>query len=161
MRIVKYSLLCVALALTAACSSSGSSKASAPTTTTAPAPPITKASYIARANAICTTMNRKTNAVADPGNDPDKAADALARVNSYIGSGLAQLRALPVPAGEGAQLDAIYAKVDALRQGLDTYIAALRAHHKTAASAASTRVDALGNAANTASNQYGLTVCGS
>jgi hypothetical protein len=160
MRIVKTCLVCCALVLAAACGSSGSPKSSAPPTT-APVATITKARYIARANAICTVMNRKTRAVADPGADPVKTAAALDQLNSIIGNGLTQLRALPVPEGEGSKLVAVYAKVDALRRGMRTYATALRSHDRLAAAAAAKRLDPLGNAANAASNKYGLTVCGS
>ena len=163
MRILKYSLLCLALVSTAACGSSSSPKTAAPTT----APPttvgaaVTKAAYIARANAICTTMNRKVNAVPDPGNDPEKIAAGLTKVRSLIGDTVVQLRALPQPHGDEAQLSAIYAKVDALRAGMQAYIVALRARNAPAAAAASRHLNALGDAANSASNRYGLTVCGS
>ena len=166
MRIVKCSLVCLALVLVGACGSGGSSKPAAPTTTPSTTTAtkirkITKTAYIARANAICTTMNRRTDAVRDPGNDPEKVAASLAQIRTIIGNALVKLRALPEPQGDEARLAAVYAKVDALRAGMQSYIDAVHAHDAPAAATAGKRLDTLGNAANAASNQYGLTVCGS
>ena len=161
MRIVKFSCVALAIALVAACGNNGSAKSSPPTVSTTTVAPLTKAAYVARANAICQRMNRRVNAIADPGNDPAKLVVAFHRIGAYIDSTLVQLRALPAPAGDGPQLSSIYAKVAALRRGMDVYVAALRARDRLAAAAAIRRVNALGNAADAASNKYGLKVCGS
>ena len=73
---------------------------------------------------------------------------------------LTRLRALPIPTGQAAALKAIYAKVDTVLADVDPLIAALRSGSPTAETLMN-RLDASQNAANAASNAYGLTVCGS
>jgi len=73
---------------------------------------------------------------------------------------LVKLRALPIPTGQQAALNAIYAKVDTVLADVDPVIASLRSGSPTTETLMN-RLDADQNAANAASNAYGLTVCGS
>jgi hypothetical protein len=150
------SIALIAIVLASACSS-GSSKASPPPSTVA----LTKASYIVKANALCRTMNNRTRALPDPGNDPKKAAATIDQGSAIVRQTLQRLRELPVPPGEGPKLSTVYAKVDTLLQDLAAYSAALRSGDQQAAIAAGKKIDAAQARANSASVEYGLTVCGS
>ncbi len=150
MRVFKMSIVALALVLASACSS-GSSKTNAP---------ITKASYLAKANAICTTMNNRVKAFGNPGNDPKQLATLIDRSAAIIRQTLARLRALPVPPGEGAKVAAVYATVDTVLADTPAYTAALRGTSHQAATVAGRKLQAEQNAANAASITYGLTVCG-
>lgn len=147
----------VCMVAVASCGGGGSSSA----TTTTSAPSITKADYIAQANALCQTMNDDVKAVPAPGSDPIKTADSLDQVVEIVTNTLAKLRALPTPAGDGTVLLAIFTKVELLLTDYRNLSAELRAGNLPAA----TQLDATSKtdqkAANDASNAYGLTVCGS
>jgi len=184
-------VLVIVLALVAgACSSSSSSSASTTTTgatattgatsTTAPASTTTagaattaasssttaptssaKAAFLAKANAICKTMNDQLAQQGDPGTDPAALAQALDEAASVTADALRQLRALPIPPGDDAKLQAIYSKIDALLHDASQMSAALRAGDQKAAQQANQAVAADSDAANKLSNAYGLTTCGS
>ena len=130
-----------------------------PTTTTA-AKPLTRAAYVQQANAICQVMNDKVAALGDPGEDVAKAIDMLGQMRAITSDTLVKLRALPIPTGQQAALKPIYAKVDAVLADVDPVIAAIRSGSPTIQTLMN-RLDADQNAANAASNAYGLTVCGS
>jgi hypothetical protein len=157
MRTFKFSFVCMAVLLASACSS-GSSKSNAPTSTTAP---ITKASYLAKANAICTTMNNRVSALGDPGQDRFRLATTIDKSSEIISQTLNRLRALPTPPGESAKIAAVYATVDKVLADAPAYSAALRGTSQAAANAAGRKLQAEQEAANAASIKYGLTVCGS
>lgn len=156
MRLFKMSVVGIALVLASACSS-GSSKSSDPTSTTAP---MTKAAYVAKANAICTTMNNRVKALGNPGNDPKRFATLIDQSAAIIRQTLVRLRALPVPPGERAKLAAVYATVDKVLADTPAYSGALRGTSQQAATDAGSKLQAEQNAANAASIRYGLTVCG-
>jgi len=140
---------------------SGSSSSSKATTTTTTVPAITKADYITQANALCQTMNDGVKSIPDPGSDPTKVADAIDQTVEITTDTLAKLRALPLPAGDEATLQAIFAKVDALISDYHQVSAALGAGDKPTATQLNETGKADQKAANDASNAYGLTVCGS
>lgn len=106
-------------------------------------------------------MNAQVGALSDPGSDPVKEADANDEVIAITAETLRKMRAVPEPAGASAALAAIFAKVDTVLADAKALSTALRARDQTAATAAATKVSASSDAANTASNDYGLTVCGS
>ncbi len=142
----------------------------APTTTTTAAPAttttavkvaITKAAYITQANAICKVMNAKTDAIPDPGEDLAKLVAGFEQSKQITADTLAQLRALPVPVGQEAALTAIWAKIDKIFPQIDQAIAALKAGDLDTFSTIGAQIDKDTDAANAASNAYGLTVCGS
>jgi hypothetical protein len=132
----------------------------APTTTTTK-PAITKAAYVTQANTICKVMNDKTAALADPGEDLAKMAVMFDQTKQLVVDALVQLRALPTPAGQAAAIEAIWTKVDKLVGDIDHAVAALKAGDLDKFTALATQLDKDTVAANTASNAYGLTVCGS
>ena len=148
--------LAVLLVLGSACSS-GSSKSSPPTTIRG----VTKASYVIQANALCTTMNRRVAALGKPGRDPVRVAALIDQVSAIVRPTLAKLRALPVPAGAGPKLAAVYATVDKLLTDSAAYSAAIRGSNQQVAIAAGRNLDAAQARADAASIKYGLTVCGS
>jgi len=154
--VLKLSIPLIAIVLASACSS-GSSKASPPPSTAA----LTKAAYIVKANATCKTMNDRVKALGDPGRDPKKVAAVIDNSTVIIRQTLVRLRALPVPSGEATKLDAVYATVDKVLADAPTYSAALRAGNAQAANIAGSTLQAEQKAANAASVEYGLTVCGS
>ena len=130
------------------------------TTTTTAAKVLTQAAYMQQANAICQVMNDKVTALGDPGEDVAKTIDLLGQMRAITSDTLVKLRALPIPTGQQAALKAIYAKVDNVLADVDPMIAALRSASPTTDTLMN-RLDADQNAANAASNAYGLTVCGS
>ena len=132
----------------------------APTTTTTK-PAITKAAFVTQANAICKVMNDKSNALADPGEDIAKMTVGFEQQKQIMIDALAQLRALPNPAGQEAAIEAIWAKVDTVVAEVDQAIAALKAGNLQKFMTLANQLDKDTNAANAASNAYGLTVCGS
>lgn len=121
----------------------------------------TKAQFIVRANAICRTMNARIAAIGDAGNDPIKIADESDQTAVITAAALRRLRALPAPPGDAAELNAIYAKVDKILTDAAKLSTALRAQDRLAAQLAANQLSADSDAANNASNAYGLTVCGS
>ena len=131
-----------------------------PTTATTAAKALTRAAYVQQANAICQVRNDKVAALGDPGEDVAKTIDMLGQMRAITSDTLVKLRALPIPTGQQAALKAIYAKVDNVLADVDPMIAALRSASPTTDTLMN-RLDADQNAANAASNAYGLTVCGS
>jgi hypothetical protein len=156
------SLVCLALVAVTACGSSGSSKSDAPTnapsTTTATA--TTKASFLARANAICKTMNDEVEALGDPGDDPIRLATTSEKVSVVVRRTLRRLRALRSPPADAPKLAAIYVSVEKVIVDARTFSAALRARDVPAARAAGNQLDADQKKANRDAIVYGLTVCG-
>ena len=134
------------------------STSSTATTTTARA--VSKAEYIATANAICGVMNDAVDALPDPA-DTAEAAITYEEAARIVSDTLEQLRALPPPPGDEESLDAIWVKVDELLEGYARFVAALRDDDQVLAQQISQDVEVTQNAANDASNAYGLTVCGS
>jgi hypothetical protein len=106
-------------------------------------------------------MNARTGALANPGSDPAKQADVTDQAAAITSETLGKLRALPVPAGEKAAVQAIYSKVALIVTDAARLSSALRAGNQAAAQRANTTLEADAKAANEVSNAYGLTVCGS
>ena len=145
-------LACIGILLGGACSSSSKSPSSTRH--------LTKAEFIARANAICGAMNAQAKTVPDPGNDPTKLAVASDRVAAITGNALREIRALPQPPSDAPTLNAIYSKLDEILAQWGTLAAAARAGNQAAAERSGAKLGALLKQANAASNAYGLTVCG-
>jgi hypothetical protein len=117
---------------------------------------MTKAAYVARANGLCRVMNARVAALGKTVN-----ARMIASTAAIDAATLRQLRALPAPQGKSSALAAIYEKVDNVVKDLTQWLTALRTGNQAAAQRAANKVQADGDAANSASNAYGLTVCGS
>jgi hypothetical protein len=154
---VRFFLVVSALVATAACGNGTTSSGSSPSGAVAP---LTKAVYIAKANAICATMNARTKALGRPGPDIAAAVRASDKSGVIAAQALRQLRALPAPPTEAAALERIYSKVDAVIADYPSLSAALRTGRRAAIQSAATQLGADGKAANAASNAYGLTSCG-
>jgi hypothetical protein len=90
-----------------------------------------------------------------------KMADVDDKGAAIIVQTLQKLRRLPVPPGDSAALSAIYAKVDALATDTRQLASALRSGDPATVQRVAARVNADADAANSASQEYGLTVCGS
>ena len=154
----------IAAVLIASCSSgSSTSKPSntQPQQTSSSLRPLSKASYIAAANALCQTMNTRVAALGDPGSDLTKLADTADKTAAIIAETLQKLRALSMPQGESAALNAIYAQAAGLGADYSELSSAIHSRDESAYRAAVAKINADQKAANTASNDYGLTVCGS
>jgi hypothetical protein len=134
------------------------SSTAAPTTTTLA--PITKAAYIEQANAICKVMNDKSDALPDPGEDVAKVLSMFEQGRAITADALTQLRALRLPAGEEAAIDAVWDKADVMLADVDQAIAALKSGDLQQFVTITNRLETTGKAANDASTAYGLTVCG-
>lgn len=106
-------------------------------------------------------MNDGVSALPDPGTSAAQQAEVTDRTADIIAATLVKLRRLPIPAGESVALRRIYAKVDLLRAAMPRLSAALRSGNRVVVRRAEAALEAVGNAANAASNRYGLTVCGS
>jgi len=153
---VRFLLVLVALLATASCSSGTTSSGSS---TSGAVAPLTKVAYIAKANAICATMNARTKALGRPGRDVAQAIRASEESRAIAAQALRQLRALPAPPADAAALERIYSKVDALIADYPRLSAALRTGRRAAIVSAATQFATDGQAANAASKSYGLTVC--
>ena len=106
-------------------------------------------------------MNTRVAALGNPGSDLTKLADTADKTAAIIADTLQKLRALSMPPGESASLNAIYAQAATLGADYSKLSSAIHPRDEAAYRAAVAKVDADQKAANTASNDYGLTVCGS
>lgn len=147
-------LLLVALLVMSTCTGGTGNRSPAVTATT------TKADFLTKANAICTTMNAKSNALQDPGQDPVKLKQVVDASIPITADGLSQLRALPQPNGDRATLQGFFTKVDKLIGDLRDESAALGANDLSHAKDIATSIQNDSTAANDAANAYGLNVCG-
>jgi hypothetical protein len=155
---VRFLVVLGALVATASCGSNGT--ASSGSSTSRAVAPLTKAAYIAKANAICATMNARTRALGRPGPDVATAIRVGDESAAIAAQALRRLRALPAPPADAAALERIYSKVDAVIADYPRVSAALRTGRRAAIVSAATQLGTDGRAANAASNSYGLTVCG-
>jgi hypothetical protein len=129
-------------------------------TTTTSAAALTKAEYVARANAVCATANARNDAIGDPGSDVSRQAQAVDAGAAIAADTVRQLRHLPVPAGDGATVATIYADVDKIVKDAALLSAALRAGDRLTAQQREQDVQADETVANAEADAYGLTVCG-
>lgn len=139
----------------------GETADSTTTTTSTTSPAVIKANYVAEANSICKVMNDAVAALPDPGSDPIKYADVVDEAIRIISNTLAKLRVLPPPAEDEAALEAIWSKVDVVIDDYSKLSSALRNGDLDSAPQLSQTAEASQKAANDASIEYGLTVCGS
>ncbi|HYR63246.1 MAG TPA: hypothetical protein VET24_11535 [Actinomycetota bacterium] len=153
----KLTWVLMAVLALAACKSgttaSGPSPSTSPSATT-----ISKADFITRANAICTTMNTKGNALPNPQDQANLKA-AIDQAIPITSDGLAQLRALPMPTGDETTLQAYYTKVDQLVTDLRQESAAVQANDITKGQQILTNLQNDLTAADDAATAYGLTAC--
>jgi hypothetical protein len=140
--------------LLGACSSSGSSKAASTTTVAA----VTKADFVAKANAICTDYNSRIAQAA--GNvsattPQDQQVTLLqTKIIPLIRQEVADLRKLTPPAADSQQVAAIF---DAVSSGLDAASQKLKTDPATALGTSYHPFTPADNLATT----YGLTACAS
>ncbi len=120
-----------------------------------------KAAYVAAANALCRTMNARSDALGDPGNDPSRVAEVARATAAIISETLQKLRALPAPAGDAAVVNAIYAKAEVLTGDYRQLATAIRSRDRAQVNRLVDKANSDMAVANAAANAYGLTVCGS
>lgn len=120
--------------------------------------------FLAKGNAICATMNRQSEALSQQYKQGAKSPAATQKLldanGDLIEKSVADLKALPQPAGDEAKLAGMYAEVDQLAsmshqmataagQGNAQLVNQLQADGKRQQTAA-----------NASFNAYGLTECG-
>jgi hypothetical protein len=168
-RIASTSLLLGALLLAGACSSADTTSASsttAPSSTTTAAPVTTKAEFLEAGNAICAAVDAESTALSESygpeGPDDPAALAAFLRAGADLVNGaIADLRALPQPAGDEAALEAMYADGEALTALVLEFGAAVEAGDMATAERLEPEVDAAQAANNADLTAYGLVECGS
>ena len=156
-------VLAVALPL-AACSSKAATTAPpvAPSPSPSPSPAITKTEYVSRGNAICAQTNVRMSQLPTPPNTPTmvQAAALLDQEVSILTDTETQLKALPVPIGDGATFADLFTKFDAALAVLKQSAAATHAGNAALFKSLVDQGSAAGEAANAAFIAYGLTACG-
>jgi hypothetical protein len=164
-RTIGVAAVAVAMALGAgACSGSSGSDTSGAGATT-PAKTTDKASYVAQANAICADMNDEAIALSrryeSEADTPQNQAAYLRENASIIASTITELRALPVPAGDESQLEAVYDAADELPTIGDEFAAAIASGDEAEINRLGDLGDQAQDEANSRADAYGLTECGS
>jgi hypothetical protein len=107
-------------------------------------------------------MNERSEAIPAPGPDATALdlADMVQEQADIIDRALRDLRDLPVPAGDGKKLDAIFQTVSTVINDAHELAASLRRGiTKAALDEAFAKLEADTEVANAASAAYGLTVC--
>jgi hypothetical protein len=164
-------VLVAALSLPVSCTSGASSSAvgggsSAPRfhsagPTTSPVPTrLSRAEYLARANAICSQMNTQISFLIDPSDPVQTNPVAVDGVADLSAQALRELRSLPTPPSGQARLAAIFTSVDRLIALIRSEARALRGGQDALARRLDARVVSASREANALSNAYGLTACG-
>jgi hypothetical protein len=122
-----------------------------------------RAEFVAAANALCTTMNDRSKALSDAFDDAPKdaasTADLLEENASLIEGVIADMRALPQPAGDEQVLATIYADVEELVDVGRLAADAARAGDDRGLAALLERGETVQEKANASSEAYGLTAC--
>jgi hypothetical protein len=168
-RPVALAVALIASAALGACSSNDAGTAAptstAPSTATTVDPVAAKEAFLADGNAICKAMNEEAAALAaaygpDGPTNASEASELLLANADLIDRAVTDLRALPQPPGDEAQLDAMYTKVGELTTITRTVAAAFAAGDTAnAEQQIATEGKAASSAANTASTDYGLVEC--
>jgi hypothetical protein len=122
---------------------------------------LTKAEYVARANAVCATGNARSERIGDPGSDLKTEAEAVDAGAVIATDTLRELRRLPVPDADAWSVETIYAHYDKLIKDAARVSAALRAGDLATAQRVEQDAQADESAADAAADAFGLTVCGS
>jgi hypothetical protein len=162
-------VLVVAAAVTA-CTSTSSTTATDPSagtsSTTSIATPTTadKAGFLAQGNAICKAMDDRSLALTQQYQQGPKTRADLQQMldgnGDLIELSVVQLKALPQPAGDEAQLSAMYADVERLASLSHQLATATGQGNRDLMSQLQTDGSQLQSATNAEANAYGLTECG-
>ena len=124
---------------------------------------VTKQDVIARANAICETAFRASQAVPTPsaaalsGEDPKALSAYLAQLLPIATSQVKQLQALPRPAQDRALFDSYVAALRGSAQAFDALLAAARSGDRSAIAAGEAQLNP--SQAPALAERYGLTQC--
>ena len=148
----------------------GANGSTSNTTATGPsgAPP-TKAAFVAKANAICKSVNDASAKLSPPSSDPTKVKSTdlpawnqfLLKVLPYGQQQQSQLKALTAPAGDQTTVASIFAKGDQVLADVQALQSAAAAGNVNAFETAFKKSETDGSAADQAASSYGLTQCGS
>ena len=122
-----------------------------------------KASYVAKANAICATYNAKGKAIPQPNSagGVKAAAGYLDQVVGVMSDETGKLKALKTPKGDGQKLASIYSQQQAQVTKLKAAVTQLNSGNASAASSAIDQLTSGNPAVDSAFDSYGLTTCGS
>jgi hypothetical protein len=175
-------LTLVALLVALAGCGSSSSSSSTPATDAAASgeATLTKAEFIAKADALCEAtkakgeplrkkleeLARKVRAeeqsrggISDSGRR--ELAQALERIGAIAEAGLRELRALGAPRADATRLEAIFQKSESAFAASNAYAAALENHEDAKAQAVAEKGDAETRETASLAKQYGFKACGS
>jgi hypothetical protein len=121
---------------------------------------VTKADFIAKADALCAGASKKFGALTEPAT-PEEAGPFLTDAIAINESLFADLSALEAPAGDNGEVDLVLGGLKKLTGQMKTLLASIEAQD---AQAIQTNYDQLGTVtdeANAAAVEYGLVTCAS
>ena len=119
-----------------------------------------KAAFLRAGNKICTTMNAQQNALGKPATAAD-LVPLFSKTLVITEAALTKLEKLKEPAGDKAQLKALWKGLANLNVMGGLALSDLKSGNGAYAQSAMAELDRQGDLLNTAFNAYGLTVCGS
>lgn len=155
--------LLLAGALLASCGGSSKSSSSAPT----------KAQYVAKADAICEAVGRKTAPLlskleasgpallAGSATAAHEAAPLLRELHSEASASLSQLRALRAPKGDGAAIERFLSPLTNVVAAAGQAASSVSAGNASSALGLLAQVETDAQRANSAARAYGVAPCGS
>ena len=122
-----------------------------------------KASYVAKANAICDTYNAKAKAIKQPaeGATLSATADFINQTATLGGEETDKLKALKTPKGDGGTVTALYDRQAAQITEIRSVAKQVASGDTDGARAAITKGQTLGESLDKDFDSYGLTSCGS
>jgi hypothetical protein len=147
---------------TAAPSTSAAGGGTTTTTAKSSAATVTKASFLAAANAVCKDLNAKNAALSKQVPSNATAAQSAAAIDQGadgIAGALAQIQRLPQPPGDRTQLVIFYRQMARVVTYIHQLAAALRTNDANTISSLESGSAAVVKAVNAAANAYGLTSC--
>jgi hypothetical protein len=164
--VVGLLLAAMVTACTGTSSTTASQQTAAPTSTTsiATATTVDKATFLVQGNAICKAMDDKSLALTQQYDQTAKTRADLQRMldgnGDLIEQSVVQMKALPQPTGDEAQLAALYADVEKLASLSHQLATATGQGDREVMSELQTEGSQLQTKTNAESNAYGLTECG-
>lgn len=169
----------VVLVVLAGCGSSSSSSSSATDAGAGEAGTLTKAEFVAKADAICEAtkakqepLRQKVEEVARKARGEEQAnggitdgtrrelAQALGRIVAMSEASQSRIQALGIPQEDAGQLEAIFQKVESSFESSLAYGAALEKHEDAEAQAVAEKANTETHETAELAKQYGFKVCG-
>jgi hypothetical protein len=169
----------IALVVLAGCGSSSGSSSSATGAATGAEGVLTKAEFVARADAICEAtkarqepLRQKLEEVAQKARGEEQGtggitdgtrkelAQALGRIVAMSETSQSRIQALGIPKEDTGQLEAIFQKVESSFESSLAYGAALEQHEDARAQAVAEKANTETHETAVLARQYGFKVCG-